>query len=112
HPGGGRALAPAAFDFRQVMTHDGVGPAGSRSVDAIPSRTLLGRHRGSARFATVALALTGVLALPAGALAAWTDAEDLSAAGHNAFMPQVGVDSAGNAVVVWDRSDGANNRVQ
>src|SRR5439155_383524 len=35
-----------------------------------------------------------------------------SAAGQVAFVPEVGVDSAGNAVVVWERFDGANLRVQ
>jgi hypothetical protein len=36
----------------------------------------------------------------------------LSAAGHDANDPQVAVDAHGNAVVVWSRSDGANERIQ
>src|SRR5204862_47061 len=38
--------------------------------------------------------------------------QTLSAAGQNAENPQVGVDSGGDALVVWQRSDGANTRVQ
>jgi microcompartment protein CcmK/EutM len=38
--------------------------------------------------------------------------QTLSHAGRQAFRPQVGMDRAGNAVVVWQRSDGANWRVQ
>jgi hypothetical protein len=36
----------------------------------------------------------------------------LSAAGQNAFNPQVAVDTDGDAVFTWQRSDGANTRVQ
>src|SRR5438034_990952 len=46
------------------------------------------------------------------ASAAWTDGDDLSPPGQNASSPQVGVDSAGNAVAVWQRSDGTRDRVQ
>lgn len=42
----------------------------------------------------------------------WRAPVDLSVAGQNAFNPQVAVDSAGNAVTVWDRSDGSNYIVQ
>jgi hypothetical protein len=38
--------------------------------------------------------------------------QTLSAAGRNATLPQLGVDSAGDAVFVWQRSDGTNWRVQ
>jgi hypothetical protein len=36
----------------------------------------------------------------------------LSAAGQNAFNPQVAVDTDGDAVFTWQRSDGTNTRVQ
>ena len=36
---------------------------------------------------------------PAGG--AWQEAVDLSAAGQNAFLPQLAVDSDGNAVTIW-----------
>ncbi len=38
--------------------------------------------------------------------------ETASAAGQNAFEPQVALDHKGSATVVWTRSDGANLRVQ
>jgi microcompartment protein CcmK/EutM len=38
--------------------------------------------------------------------------QTLSAAGQNAFDPHVAMDSSGNAVVVWRRYDGANDRIQ
>jgi hypothetical protein len=40
--------------------------------------------------------------------------QTLSAPGHNAGLPQVGVDTDGDAVVTWWRfdGDGTNNRVQ
>ena len=38
--------------------------------------------------------------------------QTLSAAGQNAFSPQVAVDDAGDAVFTWSRSDGASSRVQ
>ena len=37
---------------------------------------------------------------------------DLSLAGQNAFDPQLAIDPAGDAVAVWDRSNGANTIVQ
>jgi hypothetical protein len=37
---------------------------------------------------------------------------DLSAAGQNALRPQVAMDTAGDAVVVWHRSNGTNTIVQ
>jgi hypothetical protein len=39
-------------------------------------------------------------------------AQTLSAAGQDADKPQVGVDPNGKAVLVWTRSDGANDRVE
>jgi hypothetical protein len=43
---------------------------------------------------------------------ALSSVQTLSDAGQNAFNPDLGVDSAGNAVVTWYRFDGANFRVQ
>jgi hypothetical protein len=39
-------------------------------------------------------------------------AQDLSAAGQDAHVPQVAVDGQGNAIAVWSRSDGTNYIVQ
>jgi len=41
-----------------------------------------------------------------------TPIQTLSAAGQHGSLPQVAVDSNGNAVFVWQRSDGTNLRVQ
>ena len=38
--------------------------------------------------------------------------QTLSAAGQNASEPQVGIDSADNAVFTWTRSDGTNTRIE
>jgi hypothetical protein len=38
--------------------------------------------------------------------------DDLSEAGHNASSPQVAVDAAGNAIAVWQRSNGTNTIIQ
>jgi hypothetical protein len=51
------------------------------------------------------------LGLPTSA-AAWTAPFDLSDAGQNADVPQVAIDDAGDAVFVWQRSDGTNMRIQ
>ena len=40
------------------------------------------------------------------------DPETLSAAGQDAFEPQVGIDKRGKAVAVWTRFDGTFNRIQ
>ena len=37
---------------------------------------------------------------------------DLSVAGQNALEPQIAIDAAGNAVAVWQRSDGTNGIIQ
>jgi hypothetical protein len=39
-------------------------------------------------------------------------AQTLSDEGQHAFAPQVAVDPQGNAIVIWDRSDGTNRHVQ
>lgn len=43
---------------------------------------------------------------------AWSSPEDLSAPGQNATVPQIAIDSSGDAVAVWLRSNGANPIVQ
>jgi hypothetical protein len=43
---------------------------------------------------------------------AWGSPQDLSAPGQNADLPEVAVSPAGDAVAVWQRSDGANTIVQ
>jgi PKD domain len=40
----------------------------------------------------------------------WSEPSKLSAAGAEAFSPQIAFDSAGNAVAVWDRGNGPNGR--
>jgi hypothetical protein len=57
-----------------------------------------------------ALLLVGAAA-PASA-GAWTAPVNLSAAGQSAFSPQVAVDTDGDAVFTWARSDGSKYRVQ
>ena len=42
----------------------------------------------------------------------WQAPVDLSLAGQNAFKPQVAIDTAGDAVSVWSRSNGANTIMQ
>jgi hypothetical protein len=56
--------------------------------------------------------LASLTAASAGAAPAWLPALDLSAAGHFAQSPQVGVDPQGNAVAVWTRFNGTNYIVQ
>ena len=43
---------------------------------------------------------------------AWLAPQNLSAAGQHAYDPQVAVDGRGNAIAVWQRSDGTNTIVQ
>ena len=49
-------------------------------------------------------------ARPAGGV--WQAPIDLSAGGHDAFNPQVVLDAQGDAVAVWQRSNGSNSIVQ
>jgi hypothetical protein len=42
----------------------------------------------------------------------WSGVRTLSAAGQSALEPRVAVDPNGNALVVWDRYDGANTQIQ
>jgi hypothetical protein len=52
------------------------------------------------------------LAAPAGAAPAWLSPVNLSAVGENAEAPQVAVDPQGNAVALWERSNGTNEIIQ
>jgi hypothetical protein len=60
------------------------------------------------------LALAATLLVPAAAQATPTflSATNVSDAGRDAFEPQVAVDSSGNSLMVWTRSDGTNLRIQ
>jgi plastocyanin len=61
----------------------------------------------------VGAALGCVLAAASPAAAAtWTAATNLSEAGHSAYAPEVAVDGAGDAFVVWTRSNGTNDIIQ
>jgi hypothetical protein len=42
----------------------------------------------------------------------WSPTAGLSESGRDAFGPQVGIDSSGDAIAVWYRSDGSNTIVQ
>jgi hypothetical protein len=71
----------------------------------------MGSSRGVRRGLVVAM-LAGCALLPALAGAAWSGPVDLSAAGQDAYGPQVALDANGDAVAVWWRSDGSNPVVQ
>jgi hypothetical protein len=58
----------------------------------------------------VFVALLG--AAPAVAAPAWLSPTDLSAPGQEANDPQIAVDGAGNAVAIWERSNGTNLIIQ
>ncbi|HEX6229975.1 MAG TPA: hypothetical protein VFZ41_11005, partial [Solirubrobacterales bacterium] len=64
--------------------------------------------------AAAALALLLGVAQASHAVAApgWLPPSDLSVLGQDAEEPQVGVDSAGNAVAVWSRSNGSHTIIQ
>jgi hypothetical protein len=53
-----------------------------------------------------------VAAWPAGATPTFLTPVELSAAGQDGFEPDVAVDSSGNVIAVWTRSDGTNTRIQ
>jgi hypothetical protein len=59
-------------------------------------------------------AVAAILLVPAAAEATPTflSAINVSDAGQDAFEPQVAVDSSGNSLMVWTRSDGTNIRIQ
>jgi hypothetical protein len=63
----------------------------------------------------VALACLGcwvVVCGPACAAPTWLVPTNLSAAGQNASAPRIAVDQQGDAVAVWERSNGSNDVVQ
>jgi hypothetical protein len=70
----------------------------------------------SIRVKILAATVFGVLLIgllvPTLALAMWTTPVELSAAGQDAFHPQVAVDADGDAVFVWRRSDGTKQRIE
>jgi hypothetical protein len=70
--------------------------------------------RGAARAVLCALAVVTVAALAPAAEAApaWTAPAELSAPGHTAFEQHVAIDPAGDAVAVWQRSNGTVSVVQ
>ena len=61
--------------------------------------------------AALALSLAALI-VPASASAAWTVPVDLSAAGQDAYDPAVAVALDGDSVLAWQRSDGANQRIE
>jgi len=46
------------------------------------------------------------------ATSTWSTVTDLSVTGQDAYNPQVAMDSAGNAIAIWYRSDGSNDIIQ
>ncbi len=78
------------------------------------SRVVAGSSRSTRRGAAVlgvALALGLATASPAAA-SVWTAAANVSEEGQSAYGPQVAVDAAGEATVVWTRYNGSNDVVQ
>jgi hypothetical protein len=70
--------------------------------------------RGAARWQVFVLTMATALLAPAAAQATPTflTAVNVSDAGRDAFDPQVAVDSSGNSLMIWTRSDGTNLRIQ
>jgi hypothetical protein len=60
----------------------------------------------------LALASTAILPVAAHATPTFLSAINVSAAGNDAFEPQVAVDPSGNVIAVWTRSDGTNTRIE
>jgi hypothetical protein len=69
-------------------------------------------RRGLARLVLGLIACAIALPASAGATPSFLSPIDISAAGQDAFEPQVAVDSSGNSLMVWTRYDGANTRIQ
>jgi hypothetical protein len=57
-------------------------------------------------------ALAAIVPVPAYATPTFLSAINISAAGQDAFEPQVVVDPSGNVIAVWTRFDGSNLRIQ
>ena len=75
----------------------------------------IGAREGTRRFAWLVPMLVACgIAFPQGADATPTFLSpiDLSAAGQDAFEPEVAIDSSGNKLFVWTRYDGSNTRIQ
>lgn len=71
------------------------------------------RSRTRLERAALSAAAAALLILGAGsALAAFTRLGNLTHAGRDAVNPQVATDGAGNAIAVWERSDGTSFRLQ
>jgi plastocyanin len=84
-----------------------------RLVSSLARMTVLSRRAGRGGTTVLGVALGCVLATASPAAAAlWTATTNLSEAGHSASAPEVAVDGAGDALVVWTRSNGANDIVQ
>lgn len=49
---------------------------------------------------------------PQGPTSSFGPPQSISAAGQDAARPQIALDEQGNGIAIWERSDGANNRVQ
>ena len=62
------------------------------------------------RLLTLALFVTAIV--PASAVAAWTPPARVSTSGQDASAPRMAENGAGKAVLIWQRSDGANDRIQ
>jgi hypothetical protein len=86
-------------------------PPGLRSANIAPTvGTVTRLVRRAGLLSLLACAL--LPSAPAVADPAWLAPQDLSASGQSAANPQVAFDSQGDAVAIWQRSDGANNIVQ
>src|SRR2546430_9674933 len=72
------------------------------------------RYGNAARLWALLLAVGMTLLAPAVARATptWLSAINLSDPGQDGYAPQVAVDSSGDSLVVWNRSDGSNIRIQ
>src|SRR5690242_6367474 len=72
------------------------------------------RHGNALRLLAIVLAVGTTLLIPALARATptWLSAINLSDPGQDGFDPQVAVNSNGDSLVVWNRSDGSKLRIQ
>jgi len=72
------------------------------------------RYGNTARLWALVLAVSTMLLAPAVARATptWMSAINLSDPGQDGFDPQVAVNSSGDSLAVWNRSDGSNLRIQ
>ncbi len=79
------------------------------TVRFAPARLL---PAGLGALSATALVLLALWTASAAAAPTWLSPLNLSEAGQNAGQPEVAVDSAGDAVAVWYRSDGSNTIIQ